>query len=402
MCFLAVMMASLSAKAQDITITLLPGWTWISYPKAEAMDIPTALGDFVPMEGDIIKSQFSSTSYTNGQWLGRLMQFSPGMGYHYYSMRGEPVSFVFASTAPQLTVTTAEPTEITVTSAISGGSIVSNDGDYIYVLQKGICWATHPNPKIMDDFFTENGSGSESFTAEMTVLIPNTEYYVRAYVVTLNGTCYGDELSFTTLDDGSNDHEYVDLGLPSGLLWATCNVGADNPEDYGDYFAWGETQPKDIYNWSTYQHCMGDNDMLTKYCSNSSYGYNGFTDNLTTLLPGDDAATANWGSGWRMPTKEEWQELYNNTTDTWTTQNGVNGHLFTASNGNSLFLPATGCRYYGTLFYGGSCGFYWSSSLYTNPDHAWYFYFDSGNYNVYVETRNYGITIRPVRVGLQN
>ena len=124
-------------------------------------------------------------------------------------------------------------------------------------------------------------------------------------------------------------HEYVDLGLPSGLLWATCNVGANAPEEYGDYFAWGEIVPKDVYNWSTYQYYDGSN--LAKYTG---------SDGLTTLLPGDDAATTNWSNGWRMPTKEEWQELLDNTTNKWTTQNGVNGRLFTGSNGNSLFLPA--------------------------------------------------------------
>ena len=143
----------------------------------------------------------------------------------------------------------------------------------------------------------------------------STTYYVRAYATNSFVTVYGNQLSFTTADD----YVYVDLGLPSGLLWATCNVGADNPEDYGDYFAWGETQPKDTYNWSTYQYCNGSYNTLTKYCSNSSFGYNGFTDDLTTLLPEDDAATANWGSHWRMPTEEEWQELYRNTTNTWTT-----------------------------------------------------------------------------------
>ena len=180
----------------------------------------------------------------------------------------------------------------------------------------------------------------------------------------------------------SQNHTYVDLGLPSGLLWATCNVGADNPEDYGDYFAWGETQPKSIYNWSTYQYCNGNYNTLTKYCNNSSYGYNGFTDNLTTLLPEDDAATANWGSDWRMPTKEEWQELYNNTTCTWTTQNGVNGCLFTASNGDTLFLPAAGYRDISSLDYAGSDGLYWSSSpLHAgSPCLAWYFLFNSGDY----------------------
>ena len=195
------------------------------------------------------------------------------------------------------------------------------------------------------------------------------------------------------------DHAYVDLGLPSGLLWATCNVGADAPEDYGDYFAWGETQPKDTYNWSTYQYCNGSSSTLTKYCNNSSYGYNGFTDNLTTLLPEDDAATANWGNDWRMPTKEEWQELYNNTTVTWTTQNGVNGLLFTASNGNSLFLPAAGNRWYDELYYVGNYGYYWSSSLYTvNPDYAWYFfYFNSGSTGMSRYYRYYGHSVRAVR-----
>ena len=195
------------------------------------------------------------------------------------------------------------------------------------------------------------------------------------------------------------DHAYVDLGLPSGLLWATCNVGADTPEGYGDYFAWGETQPKDYYDWSTYQYCMGSSTTLTKYCNEASYGYNGFTDNLTTLLPEDDAATANWGSDWRMPTNEEWQELLDNTTNTWTTQNGVNGRLFTASNGNSLFLPAAGLRYDSILNAAGSWGDYWSSWLGTDsPRDAWSFDFHSGGFSVYHNNvRGLGRSVRPVR-----
>ena len=198
-------------------------------------------------------------------------------------------------------------------------------------------------------------------------------------------------------------HVYVDLGLPSGTLWATCNVGATNPEDYGDYFAWGETQPKSDYSSSNYQYWNGSYNTLTKYCNNASYGYNGFTDNLTTLQPSDDAATAQWGSGWRMPTKEEWQELLNNTTNVWTTQNGVKGRLFTASNGNSLFLPAAG-YYDGTgLYDAGSYGIYWSSSLYTDsPYYAWDLLFDSGNCGVDVGYRFDGFTVRPVRSSRQN
>ena len=96
----------------------------------------------------------------------------------------------------------------------------------------------------------------------------------------------------------ANGHEYVDLGLPSGTLWATCNVGASKPEDYGGYFAWGETNPKNVYDWTTYKLCRGTDRTLTKYCNDSYYGYNGFTDNLNTLQSNDDAATANWGIGW--------------------------------------------------------------------------------------------------------
>lgn len=192
-------------------------------------------------------------------------------------------------------------------------------------------------------------------------------------------------------------HEYVDLGLPSGLLWATCNVGADTPEDYGNYYAWAETTTKTIYNWSTYQYCMGSDNTLTKYCPSSYWGYNGYEDNLWTLQAGDDAATANWSNGWRMPTVDEFQELCNNTTMTWTTRNGVNGCLFTAANGNSLFLPAAGYRSGSNLNGSGSYGSYWSSNLYDRaPFHAWGFGFNSANWFSSNRFRYYGQSVRAV------
>ena len=196
---------------------------------------------------------------------------------------------------------------------------------------------------------------------------------------------------------GSIDgHDYVDLGLPSGTLWATCNVGADSPEAYGEYFAWGETTPKSDYSWSTYQYGNAYN-QLTKYCSKSSYGKNGFTDDKTVLDAEDDAATVNWGGGWRMPTLEEMQELYNYCTNTWTTQNGVYGRKFTASNGNSIFLPAAGNYYESGLLNAASGGSYWSSSPGTNyPYYAYPLRFVSD----YVNWDNYdrcgGRSVRPV------
>ena len=201
----------------------------------------------------------------------------------------------------------------------------------------------------------------------------------------------------------TNGHEWVYLGLPSGTLWATCNVGASKPEDYGNYYAWGETNTKTAYNWETYKYADGDKDKLTKYCNSSSYGNNGFTDNLTTLQSGDDPAAA-WGSGWHTPDKEQWDELLENTTHQWTTRNGTGGRLFTSKkNGQTLFLPAAGYRYDSSLDYAGSNGYYWSSSLYADyPNYAWYFYFYSVSYYMSSYYRLYGQSVRPVCSSRQN
>jgi len=196
--------------------------------------------------------------------------------------------------------------------------------------------------------------------------------------------------------------EYVDLGLPSGTLWATCNIGASSPEDYGDYFAWGETQPKDEYTWSNYKYCKGSYNTMTRYCFQSDYGYNGFTDTLTELLPEDDAATANLGNDWQMPSIDQIMELYNSeyTTTTWTTQNGKNGKLVTSkSNGKSIFLPAAGYRNNTSLNNTGNNGYYWSRSL--PPNYSIYAYgptFSSDNILWATSSRCSGYVVRPVRV----
>lgn len=191
---------------------------------------------------------------------------------------------------------------------------------------------------------------------------------------------------------------YVDLGLPSGLLWATCNLGANAPEEYGNYYAWGETTTKEVYNWSTYTYCNGSYNTLTKYCDNSSYGYNGFTDNLTTLQAVDDAATAALGNGARMPTADEWRELINTTTVEWTQMNGVGGRKFTAANGNTLFLPAAGYRWGSELDLAGSYGYYWSSSRDADlPFDAWSFDFYPGGQDMSYRSRYDGRSVRAVR-----
>ena len=198
--------------------------------------------------------------------------------------------------------------------------------------------------------------------------------------------------------DDSDVHEWVDLGLPSGTLWATCNVGASKPEEYGDYFAWGETTTKGRYNWSTYKYFKGSSLTMTKYCNSSSFGT---VDNKTELEPSDDAATANWGSGWQMPSYAQFNELINSsyTTTTWTTLNGKYGRKISSkSNGNSIFLPAAGYRYDASLDNAGSYGFYWSRSLNTSYSYyAYYLSFDSSNINASNYYRYYGQSVRPVR-----
>ena len=197
----------------------------------------------------------------------------------------------------------------------------------------------------------------------------------------------------------AEDHEYVDLGLPSGTLWATCNVGADAPEEYGDYFAWGETAPKEVYDMSTYKWCRGTYGTLTKYCTDSVYGT---VDGKTMLEPEDDAAYMNWGALWCMPTNDQFEELLNGCNIEQTTMNGVTGHLVTGPNGNSIFLPAAGYCNYESLNNEGEGGFYWSNKLDTYFNHAYNLSvtsWDSSPWNnIDVFSRLSGLTVRPVRV----
>lgn len=209
---------------------------------------------------------------------------------------------------------------------------------------------------------------------------------------------FSDDFPFPGEDDPYNGHEYVDLGLPSGLKWATCNVGATQPEEYGDYFAWGETEGcnsgKTNFSWSNYKYCNGSNTTMTKYCTSDKYGT---VDNKTVLEAADDAAAVNWGGSWRMPTTEEQQELLDNCTWTWTTKNGVYGCNLVGPNGNSIFLPAAGFRLDSHLDYAGSIGYYWSSSLHaSNSSFAYCLYFRSSNQGWGGNNRYFGQSVRPV------
>lgn len=200
--------------------------------------------------------------------------------------------------------------------------------------------------------------------------------------------------------------DWVDLGLPSGTIWATRNIGADTPEDYGDYFAWGETAPKDNYDWNNYMWYDNNIGAFTKY----HHGYSYYDDSgnyisvpadgKAELDPSDDAATANWGAEARMPSFEQIQELVTNCSWQWTTRNGVNGQLGTGPNGNTIFLPAAGDRWGEGLYDVGAWGGYWSRTL--DPDYsdsAYGLYFGSnGVYWSNRVNRYYGQSVRAVRV----
>lgn len=191
------------------------------------------------------------------------------------------------------------------------------------------------------------------------------------------------------------EHEYVDLGLPSGTLWATCNIGADSPEDYGDYFAWGETEPKDYYDWNTYKWCNGSEASLTKYCINSDYGT---VDNLSELETEDDAAYVNWGPEWRMPSRDQFRELIGKCTWTWTTQNGKKGYLGVGPNGNTLFLPAAGERVGSGFNKAGSYGFYWTRWVMMSCPISASLSFSIGMQDWSSSgPRSYGLSVRAVR-----
>ena len=314
------------------------------------------------------------------------------------------------NTPGSVKVTTSSVSNITETSAKCGGTVTASGYS---VGNCGLCYSELPNPTI-NSYITSDQMGTGTFTSTMSGLEPGTKYYVRAYATTSSGTLYGEQKEFTTKgnnggdDDDDDDngggngggddepttgtingHEWVDLGLPSGLKWATCNVGANSPEDYGDYFAWGETNTKAEYT---------KENSLTYGLTMTQLRAQGYVDGSFNLTPQHDAATANWGGSWRMPTEDELWELVDHCEWEWTQVNGVNGSKVVGPNGSCIFLPAAGIRYGSSLRLDGSDGLYWSSM----PDDviddsiAYYLWFSDGDEGVYGYDCSYGQTVRPV------
>ncbi len=197
----------------------------------------------------------------------------------------------------------------------------------------------------------------------------NLFYSFIVLIITIGTNCFAQ-----TVSGNKDGHDYVDLGLPSGRLWATCNVGATKPIEYGDYFAWGETEPKKEYSWNNYKWGKDDGQFMTKYCTKDSEGK---VDNKKELEKTDDAAYVNWGGAWRTPTIKDEEELLEGCVWEWTNNydgTGVAGRVgFSKTNTNIIFLPAAGSISGEENSTAGSEGFYWSSSLFKNTMNGSYY-----------------------------
>ena len=272
--------------------------------------------------------------------------------------------------------------DITVTSNF-GGNV-----EIVDCLKKSLVMFSGENVTVLATPY--NGYIFAGWYAGNNLLSKETEY---TFVVSESIDLFA---KFIKKSDLVNGHEAVDLGLPSGVKWASCNVGASSPEEYGGYYAWGETEEKTSYRWGTYKWCNGSYDTLTKYCNDNFYGA---IDNKTILDAEDDVATVKWGGRWRMPTRSEQDELRNKCDWEWASINGVNGYKVKSRiNDNWIFLPAAGYRDATDTPLVGLNGIYWSSSLgdFYGCVLANLIGFDKNEYKWDVTLRNYGRSVRPV------
>lgn len=373
-----------NTELQELIDNCTWNWTELNDVKGYLLIGPNGNNIFLPAAG------YRSSNYTNGT-CGNTYYYSStpnsdnaayayalGFSDQSYSMiirnyrcNGyviRPVKNANAE-APFVTISAEHFTDISIILKIYASSPEVN------ITERGFYWGTNPEVGVTDNkVVLDNTAGY--ITKALVDLEPNTTYYLKAYAANSEGTSYSEIVSFTTLAE-TEYNDYVDLGLPSGLKWATYNIGATSPEEYGDYYAWGEVSTKETYssyNSQTYGESMSD-------ISATEY----------------DAATVNWGGHWRMPTKAEINELISNCTCTWTQQGGKNGCKVTGPNGNSIFLPAADYRDGSSLVNDCNYGFYWSSSPYeSNSRNAYYLFFGSDSQDLSSHLRYYGLSVRPV------
>jgi len=326
---LSMTMGSYRVFAQSVTVTLIPGYNWISIPSTDTLDFATALGSFTPAEGDVIKSQWSNAVYRNGHWVGQISQFYPGYGYMYYSKRTMPVLLTFNAQqpAPQVIVTTTDPTDITAISATCGGNVASDAGNYVSV-QKGICWSLNPNPTFNDNHI-EAGDGNGNFTLSMTELSMNTTYYVRAYAVTDAGTVFGEEKTFTTKN-----------GIPMLTTASVTDIGRYEATCGGTIIDdGGLTITERGVCWSTSPNpTIMDNYVV------SGMGIGDFVSSMTGLTISTtyyvrsyatNAASTTYGNEMEFTTQQTWQ-------------NGVSPGVFSVSASQQVYFSQGNLQYIGS------------------------------------------------------
>ena len=283
-------------------------------------------------------------------------------------------------------ITTSSAANVTAKGFTVSGSVALSEGIGGVANSPviGVCYsALNVEPSVDDDTLAIAADYGNK-TINLSGLSRATTYYYRLYVRLLGETFYGNVCSATTLGEETSDrsreingHRFVDLGLPSGLLWAETNIGATSAEEYGDYFAWGDTAKKDNYKSDYYAL------------------YN--VEHEGNLTAEEDAATINWGDGVRMPTQTEMEELYANCTLTWTNVNGKAGYsIASKTNGNEIFLPAAGFCIAKSTDNVGSDGWYWTSTPSSSKNRAYAFNFYTGYTEVCSSVSYYGRSIRAV------
>ena len=457
LCLIAVTVASPTLKAQEVTITLNSGWNWISCPLMDTLDFATALNSITPMDGDIIKSQLGSVTYSNNQWRGNISKFYPGYGYKYMSNHTDPVMLTMGVPLPQVTVTTMEPSSITGIHALVGGTVTIDEDNHIFA--RGVCWGMEEMPTVDGNHIVE--LDVDSLSVMLYGLTPNTTYYVRTYAVTDYGLVYGNQQSFTTIDWNSptgainglfsvseNQQVYFSQGnlqyQASTNTWRFANnqydyIGSTNCKISSTYNGW-----IDLFSWGTSGYNHGSTNYQpwsTGQSSSYYFSYGSYTYNLF-----DQTGQADWGynpisnggnqeNQWRTLTKQEWQYVF----DTRTTNSGIryakakvndvngiillpddwNSSTYSLSNTNTdavsyssniltdsqwiilenagaVFLPAAGYRFGTTIGNIGSSGYYWSAT-YCNSNYSYVVYFtDSYFGSANSSNRSYGQSVRVV------
>ena len=381
-------------------------WTWTTQNGAYGYLVTGTNGNsiFIPAAGYIYGTHYVDDFTIGFYWTSSLYQRGPefAWGVHIQS-DGVNTDYYYRSDGQAVRPVTDEDVRVSVSGVTLSQNAITLEVDATASLsatvapanatQRSVIWSSSNTSVAFVDYtgvVTAVGAGSATITA-----------------TTYDGG-FTDSCTVTVTEPATgtiNGYEWVNLGLPSGLKWATCNVGSSAPEDYGDYFAWGDAETyyssldpltwkygKNGYNWESYE--WGDGNVFGKYNTDRLHGV---VDNLTTLELADDAARANWGGDWRMPTDDDWYELNAECTGEWTTRNEVNGMLVTGPNGNSIFLPAAGTRVGESLINVGGGGYYWSSTLMEDePAKAFIFFIGSEDHYRSGSSRYFGHTVRPV------